>query len=98
MMKYFGKCSHCKNTFKYLCFYHSRHHDYDNAGDYNCSRKEEKKHLKCLVYIHDNNPRDPAVTPTQRKNPNSTKSLVPGGILVNIVCRIIMSTHIDLRL
>ena len=51
-----------------------------------------------FVFIHESSPRDPAVTPTQRKKPNSTKSLVPGGMLVNIVCRIIMSTHIDLRL
>ena len=49
------------------------------------------------MFIHESNPSDPAVTPTQRKNPNSTKSLVPGGMFAIIVCRIIMSTRIDLR-
>ena len=30
--------------------------------------------------IHYINPNDPAVTPTHTKNPNSNKSLEPGGI------------------
>ena len=47
-------------------------------------------HFHNVVIVHDNNPNDPAVTPTHKKNPNSTKSLVPGGILVIIVCKIIM--------
>ena len=50
-----------------------------------------------ILISHDNSPSDPAVTPTDKKNPNSTRSLVPGGILVSMVCKIIMSIHIDLR-
>ena len=50
-----------------------------------------------VVIVHDNNPNDPAVTPTHKKKPNSTKSLVPGGILVIIVCKIIMSRRTEVR-
>jgi len=49
-----------------------------------------------MEWVHIN-PTAPAVTPTAMKKPNSTRSLVPGGMLVNIVCRIIMSIRIDLR-
>jgi len=38
-----------------------------------------------IVIVHDNNPNDPAVIPTDKKNPNSIRSLEPGGILFNIV-------------
>jgi len=33
-----------------------------------------------MQYINHIKPNDPAVIPTVRKNPNSTKSLDPGGI------------------
>jgi len=42
------------------------------------------------VIVHDNKPNDPAVIPTDKKNPNSIRSLEPGGMLFNIVCNIIM--------
>ena len=44
-----------------------------------------------VVIIHDNKPADPAVIPTTIKKPNSTKSLVPGGIELIIVDKNIMS-------
>jgi len=43
------------------------------------------------VIIHYNKPADPAVIPTTIKKPNSTKSLVPGGIELIIVDKNIMS-------
>ena len=60
-------------------------------------------HLKLLMLnlllplFYDNKPKELAVIPTAKKKLNSTRSLVPGGMLVNIVCRIIMSIRIDLR-
>ena len=42
-------------------------------------------------------PSEPAVTPTAMKNPNSTKSLVPGGIAFIIVDMYIMISHTALR-
>ena len=44
-----------------------------------------------VVIAHDNNPNDPAVTPTHKKKPNSIKSLVPGGIELIIVDKSIMN-------
>ena len=47
--------------------------------------------------IHYINPNDPAVTPTQTKNPNSRRSLEPGGIefksTANGIIVIQMKTH-----
>ena len=42
------------------------------------------------MIVHDNKPSDPAVIPTDKKNPNSIRSLEPGGMLFNNVCSIIM--------
>jgi len=43
------------------------------------------------VIIHESNPADPAVIPTAIKNPNSTRSLEPGGRELIIVDKNIMS-------
>jgi hypothetical protein len=47
--------------------------------------------------FYDNKPKEPAVTPTAKKKLNSTKSLVPGGIVFKIVDINIMTLHIALR-
>ena len=47
---------------------------------------------------HDSSPNDPAVTPTDKKNPNSIRSLEPGGMLFSMVCNIIMPLQIRDRL
>jgi len=49
------------------------------------------------VIVHDNNPNDPAVIPTDKKNPNSIRSLEPGGILFNIVWSMIMKIQMVIR-
>ena len=38
-----------------------------------------------VVVVHDRSPNDPAVTPTPKKKPNSTRSLEPGGSEFTIV-------------
>ena len=47
--------------------------------------------------FYDNKPKEPAVSPTAKKKLNSTKSLVPGGIVFKIVDINIMTLHIALR-
>ena len=47
--------------------------------------------------FYDNKPKEPAVTPTAKKKLNSTKSLVPVGIVFKIVDINIMTLHIALR-
>ncbi len=37
------------------------------------------------MFIHESNPSEPAVTPTPKKKPNSTRSLEPGGSEFTIV-------------
>ena len=47
------------------------------------------------MVVHDSSPNEPAVTPTDKKNPNSIRSLEPGGMLFSIVCSIIMPLQIQ---
>ena len=60
----------------YLIIHHIRHHGHNH-----------KNHLIYFNKINHINPKDPAVIPTVTKNPNSKRSLEPGGIDVNKTAR-----------
>ena len=67
----------------YLIIHHVRHHGHEHScchyDTYNC----HEYHLVNFCEVNHINPKDPAVIPTVTKNPNSTRSLEPGGSDVN---------------
>ena len=67
----------------YLILHHICHHGHEHScGHYNTNYYHENH----LIYFNEVNhikPKEPAVIPTVTKNPNSKRSLEPGGIDVN---------------
>ena len=67
----------------YLIIHHIGHHGHEHScGHYNTNYYHENH----LIYFNEVNhikPKEPAVIPTVTKNPNSKRSLEPGGIDVN---------------
>ena len=67
----------------YLILHHICHHGHEHScGHYNTNYYHEN-HLIYFNEVNHINPKDPAVIPTVTKNPNSRRSLEPGGIDVN---------------
>ena len=67
----------------YLILHHICHHGHEHScGHYNTNYYHEN-HLIYFNKVNHINPKDPAVIPTVTKNPNSKRSLEPGGIDVN---------------
>ena len=67
----------------YLIIHHICHHGHEHScGHYNTNYYHEN-HLIYFNEVNHINPKDPAVIPTVTKNPNSKRSLEPGGIDVN---------------
>ena len=67
----------------YLILHHICHHGHEHScGHYNTNYYHEN-HLIYFNEVNHINPKDPAVIPTVTKNPNSKRSLEPGGIDVN---------------
>jgi len=67
----------------YLILHHICHHGHEHScGHYNTNH-DHKNHLIYFNKVNHINPKDPAVIPTVTKNPNSKRSLEPGGIDVN---------------
>ena len=67
----------------YLILHHICHHGHEHScGHYNTNYYHENH----LIYFNEVNhikPKEPAVIPTVTKNPNSKRSLEPGGVDVN---------------
>ena len=67
----------------YLILHHICHHGHEHScGHYNTNYYHEN-HLIYFNEVNHINPKDPAGIPTVTKNPNSKRSLEPGGIDVN---------------
>jgi hypothetical protein len=67
----------------YLILHHICHHGHEHScGHYNTNYYHEN-HLIYFSDVNHINPNEPAVIPTVTKNPNSKRSLEPGGIDVN---------------
>ena len=67
----------------YLIIHHICHHGHEHScGHYNTNYYHEN-HLIYFNEINHIKPKEPAVIPTVTKNPNSRRSLEPGGIDVN---------------
>ena len=67
----------------YLIIHHICHHGHEHScGHYNTNYYHEN-HLIYFNEINHIKPKEPAVIPTVTKNPNSKRSLEPGGIDVN---------------
>ena len=67
----------------YLIIHHICHHGHEHScGHYNTNYYHEN-HLIYFSDVNHINPNEPAVIPTVTKNPNSKRSLEPGGIDVN---------------
>ena len=66
-----------------LILYHVRHHGHEHSSYHYNTNHCREYHLIDFCEVNHINPKDPAVIPTVTKNPNSNKSLEPGGIDVN---------------
>ena len=68
----------------YLIIHHIRHHSHEHSCcHYNTNNHHENHLINFSKVNHYINPKEPAVIPTVTKNPNSTRSLEPGGSDVN---------------
>ena len=67
----------------YLIIHHIRHHGHEHSCCHYDTNHDHKNHLIYFSKVNHINPKDPAVIPTVTKNPNSKRSLEPGGIDVN---------------
>ena len=67
----------------YLIIHHICHHGHEHSCCHYDTNHNHKNHLIYFNEINHINPKDPAVIPTVTKNPNSKRSLEPGGIDVN---------------
>ena len=67
----------------YLIIHHIRHHSHEHSCCHYDTNHDHKNHLIYFSKVNHINPKDPAVIPTVTKNPNSKRSLDPGGIDVN---------------
>ena len=67
----------------YLIIHHIGHHGHEHSCCHYDTNHDHKNHLIYFNKVNHINPNDPAVIPTVTKNPNSKRSLEPGGIDVN---------------
>ena len=67
----------------YLIIHHICHHGHEHSCCHYDTNHNHKNHLIYFNEVNHINPKDPAVIPTVTKNPNSRRSLEPGGIDVN---------------
>ena len=67
----------------YLIIHHVRHHSHKHSCCHYDTNDCHEHHLVNFSKVNHINPKDPAVIPTVTKNPNSTRSLEPGGSDVN---------------
>ena len=66
-----------------LILYHVRHHGHEHSSYHYNTNYCHEYHLVNFSKVNHINPKEPAVIPTVTKNPNSKRSLEPGGIDVN---------------
>ena len=67
----------------YLIIHHIRHHGHEHSCCHYDTNHDHKNHLIYFNKVNHIKPKEPAVIPTVTKNPNSKRSLEPGGIDVN---------------
>ena len=67
----------------YLIIHHVRHHGHEHSCCHYDTNHNHKNHLIYFNEVNHIKPKEPAVIPTVTKNPNSKRSLEPGGIDVN---------------
>ena len=67
----------------YLIIHHICHHGHEHSCGHYHTNHNHKNHLIYFNEINHIKPKEPAVIPTVTKNPNSKRSLEPGGIDVN---------------
>ena len=67
----------------YLIIHHIRHHGHEHSCCHYDTNHDHKNHLIYFNKVNHIKPNEPAVIPTVTKNPNSRRSLEPGGIDVN---------------
>ena len=67
----------------YLIIHHIRHHGHEHSCCHYDTNHNHKNHLIYFNEVNHIKPKEPAVIPTVTKNPNSRRSLEPGGIDVN---------------
>ena len=66
-----------------LILHHIGHHSHEHRSCHYNTNYGHENHLIYFSKVNHINPKEPAVIPTATKNPNSTRSLEPGGIDVN---------------
>ena len=71
----------------YLIIHHIRHHSNKHGCCHYNTNNHHENHLINFSKVNHINPKEPAVIPTVTKNPNSTRSLEPGGSDVNNTAR-----------
>ena len=67
----------------YLIIHHIRHHGHEHSCCHYDTNHNHEYHLIYFNKVNHIKPNEPAVIPTVTKNPNSRRSLEPGGIDVN---------------
>ena len=67
----------------YLIIHHVVHHSHKHSCCHYDTNHNHKNHLIYFNEVNHIKPKEPAVIPTVTKNPNSKRSLEPGGIDVN---------------
>ena len=67
----------------YLIIHHICHHGHEHSCCHYDTNHNHKNHLIYFNEVNHIKPKEPAVIPTVTKNPNSKRSLEPGGIDVN---------------
>ena len=71
----------------YLIIHHIRHHSHELSCCHYDTNHNHENHLIYFSKINHIKPKEPAVIPTVTKNPNSKRSLEPGGIDVSKTAR-----------
>ena len=67
----------------YLIIHHICHHGHEHSCCHYDTNHDHKNHLIYFSKVNHIKPKEPAVIPTVTKNPNSKRSLEPGGIDVS---------------
>jgi hypothetical protein len=78
----------------YLILHHICHHGHEHSCCHYNTNHDHKNHLIYFNKVNHINPNEPAVIPTVTKNPNSKRSLEPGGIDVNKTARGIIEVQL----
>ena len=78
----------------YLIIHHICHHGHEHSCCHYDTNHDHKNHLIYFNKVNHIKPNEPAVIPTVTKNPNSKRSLEPGGIDVNKTARGIIEVQL----